>query len=181
MSLFAWVVRGLLLLFFLPLLLPFGWLVPLVLGSPLALALLVLSLALLTLGIVLGIALGVIGRLVDLILVLSLIGLVWKWPRGIRGKFWDRLRLAYRGFRNSIREQIRRCSPTDFALCVVIALIALVLGLSSGLLQFLLTAAVVLLSVGLIWKWPAASTLPFSTKLRIAFYELKEEFRRRFR
>ena len=181
MFLFAWIVRGLLLLLFLPLFLPFGWLVSLVLGSPLALALFVLSLTLLTLGIVLGIALGVIGRLVDLILVLSLIGLAWKWPRGIRAKFWDKLRLAYRGLRNSIREQIRRCSPADFALCIVIALIALVLGLSSGFLQFLFTAAVVLLTVGIVWKWPAASTLPFSAKLRIALRELREEFRRRFR
>jgi hypothetical protein len=181
MFLFSWIVRGILLLVFFPLLLPLGWLASFVLCSPLALALFILSLALLSLGIVLGIALGVIGRLVDLILVLSLIGLVWKWPRGIRASFWDKLRLAYRGLRNSVREQIRRCSPTDFALCIVIALIALVLSLSSGFLQFLFTAAVVLLAVGIVWKWPTASTLPFSAKLRISLHELKEEIRRRFR
>lgn len=181
MFLFAWIVRGLLLLLFFPLLLPLGWLVSLVLCSPLSLALFVLSLALLTLGIVLGIALGVIGRLVDFILVLSLIGLAWKWPRGIRANFWDKLRLAYRGLRNSVREQVRRCSPADFTLFIVISLIALVLGLSSGFLQFLFTAVVVLLTVGIVWKWPTSSTLPFSAKLKISLHELKEEIRQRFR
>ena len=181
MSLFAWIVRGLILLLFLPLFLPFGWLISLVLGSPLALALFVLSLALLALGIVLGIALGVIGRLVDLVLVLGLIGLVWKWPRGIRANFWDKVRLSYRGLRNAVRQQIRSCSPADFALWMVITLIAIVLSLSSGFLSFLLTAAVVLIAVGLIWKWPTASTLSSSTKLRLALRELREEIKRRFR
>jgi hypothetical protein len=181
MFLFSWIVRGILLLLFFPLLLPLGWLVPVVRGSPLTFALFVLSLALLTLGIVLGIALGVLGRLVDFILVLGLIGLAWKYPRGTRASFWDKLRLAYRGLRNSVRDQIRRCSPADFALCFVITLIAFILALSSGFLQFLFTAVVVLLTVGIVWKWPTASTLSFSAKLRISLRELKAEIKRRFR
>jgi hypothetical protein len=181
MTLFAWIVRALFLAFLLPLLLPLGLLVSMISVSPFSIALFVLALVLLALGVVLGIALGVIGNLVDLLIVLGLLGLAWKWPRGISANFWDKLRLSYRGLRNAIRQQIRRCSSADLALCLVVALIALVLSLSSGFLHSLFTIAVVLFVVGIVWKWPTAPTLPFFNKLRLALRELKEEIKQRFR
>lgn len=181
MILFAWIVRALLLVPLLPLLLPLGLLASAIFLSPLSLALFVLALVLLALGIVLGIALHVIGNLVDLLILLGLIGLAWKWPRGIRASFPDKLRLAFRALKNAIQEQVRRCTSTDLALCLVVVLIALVLSLSSGFLHFLFTVVVVLAVVGIVWKWPKAAGLPFFTKLRIALHALRDELRRIFR
>lgn len=181
MILFVWIVRAVLLVCILPLVFPLWVLGSAIFLSPLSFALFVLAVVLLALGIVLGIALGVIGNLVDLLIILGLIGLVWQWPRGIEGSFPDKLRLAYRGVRNAIRRQLRHCTSTDLALCLVVLVIALVLSLPSGLLHFLLTVLVVLAVVGVVWKWPAAPNLPFFTKLRISLQELKKEFRRRFR
>ena len=181
MILFAWVVRAVLLAFILPLFIPVFVLRSAAFFSPLSLALFALAVALFALGIVLGIALGVIGNLVDLLIILGLITVVWKWPRGIAGSFTDKLRLAYRGVRNAIRRAARRCTSTDLALCLVVLVIAMVLGLSSGFLHFLLTVIVSLAVVGVVWKWPAATDRPFFAKLRIALQELKREIRRRLR
>ena len=181
MSLFAWILRAVLLMCFLPLVFPLWALVSAAFASPHAFALFALAVALFALGIVLGIALGVIGNIVDLLIILGLIGLAWKWPRGIEGSFLDKLRLAYRGVKNALRRQLRHCTPTDLALCLVVLVIALVLSLSSGFLHFLLTVLIVLAVVGVVWKWPAALDLPFLAKLRISLRELKKEFRRRFR
>lgn len=181
MTLFVWIVRVLLLLLLFPFLLPLGLLAPMIFLSPLSLALFLLALVLLALGVVLGVALGVIGNLLDLLIVLGLIGLVWKWPRGIKASFPDKLRLAYRSLRDAVRQQARRFTAADLALCLVVVLIAVVLSLSSGFLHFLVTVVVVLVIVGVVWKWPAASTLPFFTKLRIALRALRDELRRIFR
>ena len=181
MILFAWIVRAVLLVGILPLVFPLWVLASAIFLSPLSFALFALAAVLLALGIVLGITLGVIGNIVDLLIILGLIALVWQWPRGIEGNFLDKLRLAYRGVRNALRKQVRRCSPTDLALCLVVLVIALVLSLSSGLLHFLLTVVVVLAVVGVVWKWPASPNLPFFTKLQISLQELKKEFRQRFR
>ena len=118
MILFAWVVRTVLLACILPLFFPVFVLRPAVFFSPLSLALLALAVALFALGIVLGIALGVIGNLVDLLIILGLITVVWKWPRGIGGSFTDKLRLAYRGVRNAIRRGVGRFTSTDLAVRV---------------------------------------------------------------
>ena len=181
MILFAWIVRALLLVLLLPFLLPLGLLASVIFLSPLSFALFVLALALLVLGIVLGIALGVVGNLIDLVIVVGLIGLVWKWPRGIKGRFSDKLRLAYRRLRNTIKQQVRQCTATDLALCLVVVLIAIVLSLSSGIVHFLFTIAVILAVIGIVWKWPSTLNLPFFSKLRIALRALRDELRRIFR
>ena len=181
MTVFAWVIRALLLLLLTPLLLPLASLIPAAFVSPFTLVLLILALALLALAIVLGLALGAFGRLVDLVIVLGFIALVWKWPRGIRAAFWDKPRLAYRSLIYAFRGQIRRLSSAELALCLGIVLIALILAISSGFLHFFLTVVVVLAAVGIVWKWPTASALPFLTKLRLALRELAKEIRRRLR
>jgi len=180
-SLFAWIVRALLLVCLLPVLLPLGRLTSTIFVSCLSVSLFLLVLAFLALGIVLGIALGVIGRLVDLVIVLGLIGLAWKWPRGIQATAAGKLRLAYRSLSNAICHQVRQCTAVDVALCLVVVLIALVLSLSSGLLHFLLTVIVVLAVIGIVWKWPRAPRLPFVKKLRLALDALWDDLRRRFR
>ncbi len=181
MILFAWVVRAVLLACILPLFFPVLALRSAVLFSSLSLVLLALAVALFALGIVLGIALGVIGNLVDLLIVVGLITVVWKWPRGIGGSFPDKLRLAYRGVRNTIRRATSRCTSTDLALCLAVLVIAMVLSLSSGFLHSLLTVIILLTVAGVVWKWPTATNRPFLTKLRIALQELKREIKRRLR
>jgi hypothetical protein len=181
MILFAWIVRVLLFFLLLPFLLPLGIIFAAIFVSPLSFALFVLALVLLVLGVVLGVALGVIGNLVDLLIVLGLIGLLWKWPRGIEGRFSDKVRLSYRRLRNTIREQVRACTASDLALCLVIILIAIVLSLSSGFLHFVFTVGVVLAVVGVVWKWPRSPHLRFFVKLRIALQALRDELRRIFR
>jgi hypothetical protein len=151
MILFAWIVRAFLFLVLLPFLLPLGIIFTAIFISPLSFALFVLTLVLLVLGIVLGVALGVIGNLVDLLIVLGL------------------------------REQVRACTASDLALCLVIILIAIVLSLSSGLVHFLFTTGVVLAVVGVVWKWPRSPHLRFFVKLRIALQSLRDELRRIFR
>ncbi|MCD6135324.1 hypothetical protein J7J63_01210, partial [Candidatus Bipolaricaulota bacterium] len=116
MTLFAWIVRALLLILVLPFLIPFGILFSLIIASPLSLALFVLVLALLALGTVLGIALGVIGNLVDLVIVLGLIGIVWNWPRGTHAKFIEKLRFAAHRLRTALYRQVRQFTAIDIAL-----------------------------------------------------------------
>jgi hypothetical protein len=179
--LFVWVLRLVLLAVFLPLLIPFGVLVSAFSFAPIPIALLTLALALLALAVVLGLILGVLGTLVDALIVLMLIGLFLRWPHGIRATLPAKIRLAYRGLRNTIRRQLRHCSATDFALSLSIVLIAMILSLSSGLLHFLVTVCVVLLVVGVIWKWPQSAHLPLLRKLHLALRALWEDLRSRFR
>jgi len=166
MIIFAWIVRVLLLLILLPFLLPLGLIFSTVFLSPLALAMFILAVVLLALGIVLGIALGVIGNLVDLLIVVGLIGIVWHWPRGIKGRFGDKLRLSYRRMRNTVHRLARQCTAADLALCLVVVLIAMVLSL-----------VVILAVIGVVWKWPRNPHLHFFAKLRLALIALRDEIR----
>ena len=108
-----------------------------------------------------------------------LIGIAWKWPRGVRAPLPAKIRLAYRGLRNAFRQQLRHCSATDFALAIVV--IAIILSLSSGFLHFLLTVLAVLLIVGIVWKWPRSPHLPLLRKLQLALRALWDDLRSRFR
>jgi hypothetical protein len=177
----VWILRLALLVLCLPLLIPFGALAAAFVFAPLSIALYTLALALLALAIVLGLILGVLGTLVDVFVVLVLIGLAWKWPRGIRAPSAAKLRLAYRSLRNTIAQQIRCSSATDFALCLAIVIIAIILSLSAGFLHFLLTVVVVLGVVGVVWKWPRSPNLSVVRKLRIALRTLWDDLRSRFR
>lgn len=177
---FVWIVRLACLVCLLPVLLPVASLASALAFSPIVIALLALALALLALAIVFGLLLGVLGPVADALILFGLIGLAWKWPRGIRAGLTEKLRLAYRGLRNAISRQLRDCTLVDFAFCLVIALLAVVLSLSSGLLHFLLTALVVLFVVGVVWKWPQAPRFPLMKKLRLAIRELLNELRRMF-
>ena len=179
--LLVWVLRLVLLAIFLSVLIPFGVLISAFSFAPIPIALLALALALLALAVVLGAILGVLGTLADVLIVLMLIGMFWKWPRGVRATVPTKIRLAFRGLRNAIRRQLRHCSATDFALSLSIVIIAIILSLSSGFLHFLLTVCVVLLIVGVIWKWPRSPHLPFWRKLRLALRALWVDLRSRFR
>ncbi len=179
--LIVWILRLVLLALFLPLLIPFGALAGAFVFSPIPVALLSLALALLALAVVLGLILGVLGTLVDVLIVLMLIGIVWKWPRGIRAPVPAKIRLAYRGLRNAFRQQLRHCSATDFALALAIVVIAIILSLSSGFLHFLLTVLAVLLIVGVVWKWPRSPHLPLLRKLQLSLRALWDDLRSRFR
>ena len=177
----VWILRLVLLAIFLPLLIPFGALAGASVFSPIPIALLLLALALLALAVVLGLILGVLGTLVDILIVLILIGIAWRWPRGIRATVPAKIRLAYRGLRNGLRRQLRHCSATDFALCLSVVIIAIILSLSSGFLHFLFTVGAVLLIVGVVWKWPRGPHLPLLRKARIALRALWDDLRSRFR
>jgi hypothetical protein len=179
--LIVWILRLVLLAAFLPLLIPFGALAGAFVFSPIPVALLALALSLLALAVVLGLILGVLGTLVDVLIVVILIGIAWKWPRGIRAPLPAKIRLAYRGLRNAFRQQLRHCSATDFALALAIVVIAIILSLSSGFLHFLLTVLAVLLIVGIVWKWPRSPHLPLLRKLQLALRALWEDLRARLR
>jgi len=178
---FVWIVRGVLLLFLVPVLFPVRLLIRRLALTPMTFALLTLALALLALAIVFGLLLGVLGRLVDVLLLLGLIGIAWNWPRGIRASFSRKLHLAYRGLRNAFARQVRCFTLVDFVLCFVTMLIAIVLSLSSGFLHFFLMIFVVLTVIGVIWKWPRSPHLPFLRKLKLALRSLWDDLRSRFR
>ena len=177
----VWILRVVLLALFLPLAIPFHALAGAFVFAPIPMALLVLALALMALAVVLGLILGVLATLVDVVIVLILIGIAWKWPRGIRAPFQTKLRLAYRSLRNTFGQELRRCSTTDVALCLSVVLIAITLSLSSGFLQFVLTVAVVLALVGVVWKWPRSPHLPVLRKLQLALRAVWDDLRKRFR
>jgi len=179
--LIVWIVRLVLLASFLPLVIPFAMLAGALTFAPMPVALLLLALSLSALGIVLGLILGVLGALADVLIVLVLIGIVWNWPRGIRAAFPAKLRLALRGLRNLLGRQTRHTSTTECALCLSIVLIALVLSLSSGLFHLLATALLVLIAVGVTRKWPQGPHLTVPRKLRIALAALWDDLRHRFR
>lgn len=178
MTTFAWIVRGILLLLFFVFFLPFEIVFALVFASPVAFALSLLILVFLALGFTLALALHVLGNLIDILLILGLIGIVWKWPRGMRGSFSDKLSVSVRSLKRAISEQIRRLNGADLALIGIILLIVFILSLSSGLFHFLLTVTVVLLVVGIVWKWPRDLRIGFMEKLRLALQALYDEFRR---
>jgi len=115
------------------------------------------------------------------LIVLILVGIVWKWPRGIDAPPLAKIRLAYRGLRNAFRQQLRHGSATEFALCLSVVILAIILSLSSGLLHFLLTVAVVLVVVGVVWKWPHGRQLTVPRKLQLALRALWDDLRSRFR
>jgi len=177
----VWVLRIALLTILLPLLIPFGALCGVFVLSPLPIALFLLALALFALAVVFGLILGVLGTLVDVLLILLLIGLAWMWPRGIHASLPTKARLACRRLRNEVSRQIRRGSTTDFALCLSVVVLAIILGLSSGVLHLLLTVCIAALIVGIVWKWPRSPHLPLVRKLHVALRALWEELRSRFR
>lgn len=179
--LYAWIVRGVLLCAMLPLILPIRMLWSMFTVTAIGVALLVLALALLALGIVFGLLLGVLGHVADVLIVFGVLALAWHWPRGVRATIPVRLRLAYRGAKNGLSRHVRCLTLIDFAFCLVIVLIAIVLSLASGFLQFLVTILIVLFVIGIIWKWPHSRHLPFPRKLRIALRSLWEALRSRFR
>jgi hypothetical protein len=177
----VWIVRGVLLAALLPVVLPLRMLWTTFTVTPIGIALLALALALLALGVVFGLLLGVLGGVADVIILFGLIGLAWHWPRGIRAAIPVRLRLAYRGAKNALARQVRCLTLIDFAFCLVIVLIAIVLSLSSGFFQFFATILIVLIVIGVIWKWPRSPHLPFVRKLRLALRALWQDLRSRFR
>ena len=179
--LLVWIVRGILLALLFPLLLPMGMLWATFAVSPIGIALLALALALLALGVVFGLLLGVLGGVADVLILFGLLALIWHWPRGVQASLLTRLHLAFRGARNGLARQARCLTLIDFSFCLVIVLIAVVLSLSSGLLQFLATILIVLLVIGVIWKWPRSPHLPFVRKFRLALRALWEDLRSRFR
>ena len=178
MVLFAWLVRGILLVILLAFIFPAELLFAIVFDSPLALALGLLALVVIALEFVLAVALHVLGNLLDVLIILGLIGIAWKWPRGMRGRFIDKLRVAIRSLRREVDYQLRRLTAADLLLLGLIGLLVLILSLSSGFLHFLLTVLVVLLIVGIVWKWPRGLRIRFLDKLRIALRALYHEIRR---
>lgn len=174
----VWILRGALLGLLLPLLFPlyamrsaFAW-------SGLGTVLLVLAAALVALAVVCALALGILGRVFDALIVFGLLGLVLCWPRGVRAPILRQITLAYRSLRRTIAGQVARCSLVDYAMCLGVSSLAIVMSVSSGLLHFLASALVVLLVVGLVWKWPRTQGLPFFRRLRRAFRALIDEIRR---
>ena len=178
---FIWIVRSVLLFLLLPVIVPFRAFVRTFHVSVMSLFLLLLALAIDALAIVLALILGVFGKLFDALIVFGIVLLLWKWPRGIRAQFHEKLRLAYRAAQNAACEQFRCSAGIDLAFCIAIVAIAIVLSLSSGLLYFLATVLVILSVVGIIWKWPHSKHLPFQQKLRFAAQLLWRELRNRFR
>ncbi len=178
MTIFAWVIRLVLLTFYVAVLVPLGILVALVSASPVAFALFLFVLALTVVGIMFALAAHVLGSLIDVVLVLGLIGIAWKWPRGMRGRFIDKLRFAVRALRIEVEHGIRRLTGVDIAILGGIALVIVLLSLSSGVIHFFLTIAVVLLVIGIVWKWPRNPRIRFTDKLRLALRALYMELRR---
>jgi hypothetical protein len=177
---FIWIVRGVLLLLLLPIIVPIRAFVRSFRVTPMSLVLFVLALALDALAIVLSVILGVLGAFLDALIAIGIVILLWKWPRGVRAQLLSKLRLAYRSAQNAACEQFRCSSPIDLAFCLAVLALALVLSLSSGLLQFALTVLVVLVVVGVVWRWPQSSHMPFMQKLRLALRDLWRQLRRRF-
>ena len=178
MTVFAWVIRGLLFLILVVFFLPFELIFAIAFASPVAFALGVLVLVFVALGFVLAVALHVLGNLLDVLIILGLIGIAWKWPRRMRGRFIDKLRVAIRSLRREVDYQLRHLTAADLLLLGLIGLLVLILSLSSGFLHFLLTVLVVLLIVGIVWKWPRGLRIRFLDKLRIALRALYYEIRR---
>ncbi len=179
---FLWIMRAMLLLLVMPLVVPFRALARSFRPSSMAVVLLILSLVLDALAIVLALIQGVLGAFIDVLIVLGIVLLLWKWPRGVRAATWiEKIRLAYRGVQNEACEQFRCASCIDLAFCLSVLALAVVLSLSSGLFSFLATLVIVLGIIGIIWRWPHSPHLPFLQKLRFAMRDLWRQLRNRFR
>lgn len=174
----VWILRGVLLALFLPLLFPLYAIKEAFAFTGLGVALLVLAAAFVALAVVCALALGLLGRVFDALIVFGLLGLLIRWPRGVRAPFHRQATLAYRSLRRAIAAQLRRCNLVDFAMCLGVSLLAVVMSVSAGSLNLLVSALVVLLVIGLVWKWPKAEGLPPPRKLRLAFRALLDEIRR---
>jgi hypothetical protein len=178
---FLWVIRSLLLLFLLPIVIPFRALARAFPRSTISVFLLILALTLDALAIVFALILGVLGAFIDVLIVLGIVLLIWKWPRGVRATFLEKLRLAYRGAQNEACMQFRGTSCVDIAFCISVLALAVVLSLSSGLFSFVATLFIVLGIIGIIWRWPHSGQLPFAQKFRFAVRDLWRELRNKFR
>ncbi len=178
MMVFAWILRGILLLLLFVVLFPFEIIVALAFASPVAFSLFLLILAVLVLGFVLALVLHILANLIDVLIIIGLIGIVWKWPRGMRGSFFDKLRVAIHSLKRELKAQVQHLTYTDALLIAGIFLIVLILSLSSGILHSLITVLVILLVAGIMWKWPRNLRTRFLDKLRIALHALLDELRR---
>lgn len=178
---FLWVIRSVLLLALLPIVIPFRALARAFRPSSISVFLLILALTLDALAIVFALILGVLGAFIDVLIVLGIVLLLWKWPRGVRASFLEKLRLSHRGVQNEACMQFRGTSCVDLAFCISVLALAVVLSLSSGLFSFIATVFVVLSIVGIIWRWPHSSQLPFVQKLRFAARDLWRELQNKFR
>ena len=176
-----WIARALALAAFLPAIFPPHAIASAFSTSAIGLALLALALALLVLAVVIGAIHGVLGSAADTLLLFGALSLLMKWPRGIRGRPLEKLKLAYRGLRNETARQLSHCTLVDYAFCLVVGLNAIILGLAAGIISFLATVTVVLLVAGLLWKWPTAPDLSFRHRLRIALREFLTAVRGLFR
>ena len=166
-----WIVRVLALASFLPAVFPPHAIASAFTTSAIGLALLGLALALLALAVVIGAIHGVLGSAADTLILFGALSLLMKWPRGIRGRPLEKLKLAYRGLRNETARQLSHCTLIDYAFCLVVGLNAIILGLAAGIVSFVVTVAVILLIAGVLWKWPTAPDLSFRHRLRIALRE----------
>jgi len=179
---FLWILRAVLLLLVMPLVIPFRALSRSFRPSSMAVVLLILSLALDALAIVVALILGALGAFIDVLIVFGIVLLLWKWPRGVRAASEiEKIRLAYRGVQNEACEQFRSTSCIDLAFCISVLALAVVLSLSSGLFSFLATLFIVLSIIGIIWRWPHSSHLPFLQKLKFAVRDLWRQLRNKFR
>jgi len=178
---FLWIVRAVLLLLLLPIVIPFRALGRTFRLSAIPVVLLALSLALDALAIVVALILGVLGPFFDVLIVLGIVLLLWKWPRGVRASRFEKILLAYRGVQNEACEQFRHTSCVDLSFCIAILALAVVLSLSSGLFAFVATVVIVLSIIGVIWRWPHSGHLPFLQKLRFAARDLWRQLRNKFR
>ena len=181
MRIFLWIVRAVVLASFLPAVFPPHAVATAFTATPISLALSALALALLALAVLIGSIHGVLGSAADTLILFGALSLWMKWPRGIRGRPLEKLKLAYRGIRNETARQLGHCTFVDYAFCLVVGLIAIILGLAAGIISFLATVSVVLLVAGLLWKWPTAPDLSFRHRLRIALREFLTAIRGLFR
>lgn len=177
-----WILRGILLLWMMPVLFPVSTLRTIAVITPIGLALSALAVALLALALVFAVLLGVLGRLFDVLIYLFLFGLLLEFPYGdARESFLRRLAIAHRRLRRVVSDRLGRSTLVEYGICLAVTLIALALSVSIGLLHLLGMVLVVLLLAGVIWKWPHQTRLPRWKKLTIAMRALFEEIRRRFR
>lgn len=177
--LLIWIIRLLLLAILLPLIVPWAILFAAFTFSGLTVGLGFLALVLLAFGVLVGLLRGVLGPLVDFVLVVVLLGILWNWPRGVRASFTEKLNLAFRSLHNAVCRQLENCTLLEFLFCVAIVLLAIVLSLASGFFHLLLTVVLVLLLIALFGRWPRGP-LPFERKLHIAIRSLWKDLRNRF-
>jgi hypothetical protein len=177
----VWIVRAVLVALVFPILFPVTAMRRAFVRTGLGLALFSLGLVLVALAVVCALALGILGRLFDTLILAAAVALFLRWPRGVRRSFSAKLLLAYRGLRNAVSRQLKTSSLVDYSLCLGVTLIAVVMSLSSGLLSLIVTLIVALLVVGMVWKWPTESQSPPLAKARQSLRDLFAEIRRMLR